>query len=149
MRPHQRIVGILEHILVEYLVLLLLDFGLVAGPKWLSLVHSLEFLGLDSLSSGSIDRVFNSFLIDVLSFFSPLLGDLLDLCLDFSIGLFYFFLSRNNLHEVDGIADETAVSLHQSLQFLILTVLRGVFLEVQSHNGSSLEFHAVVLLNNE
>lgn len=149
MRPHQRIVGILEDILVEYFVLLLLDFGLVAGPKGLSLVHSLEFLGLDGLSSGPIDRVFNSFLIDVLSFFSPLLGDLLNFSLDFCIGLFYFLLSRNNLHEVDGIADKTAVSLHQSLQFLVFTVLRGVFLEVQSHDGSSLEFHALVLLNDK
>lgn len=148
-RPHQRIVGILEDILVEYFVLLLLDFRLVAGPKGLGLIHPLELLGLDSLSSGPIDGILNSLLIDVLSFFSPLLGHLLDLSLDLRVGLFYFFLSRNDLHEVDGIADETAVSLHQSLQFLILTVLRSVFLEVEPHDCSSLQVHAVVLLNDE
>ena len=141
MRPSKRIVGILEDILVELTIFALLYLAFLSGPEGLGLVHALELESLDCFGGCTVDRVFNGLLVDVLAFCLPLLSHFLNLSLDFSLSLFYFFLSRNSLLEVDGIVDEATVSLDKSFEFFIFAVLCGIFFEVQSHNGSSLKSH--------
>jgi len=111
MRPGKRIISILEDIFVEIFVLTLLYLGFLSNPQRLSLIHALEFEGFYRSSCSSVNRIFNSFLIDVFSFSPPLFSDLFDFCFNLSISFFYFFLTSNGLLKINRIVNKRRVTL--------------------------------------
>ena len=130
MRPGEWVACILEYIFIKFFVLFLFDLIFISNPKRLVLVNSLEFDSINISSSCSINWIFNLFLIEFFSFLFPLFSDFLDLSLDFGFCLFYFLFSCNYLFEINGIVNEATVSFNQSLQFIIFTVLSGIFFQI-------------------
>lgn len=145
--PGQRRYSVLEQSLIEALILLLRDILLVPDPERLVLVHSLELLLPGGFRNRTIYRVLNLLLIDLFSFFLPLLGHFLNFCFDFGLGFFDLFLMGDLVHQIDRIVDKPRVPLDKLLELLELTILGSVLLQMKPDNRPSLQLHRVVLFD--
>ena len=139
--------SILENVLVNLFVFLFLNLLFVADPKRLVFIYSFKFNSLNISGGCSVNWVFDFFVIEFFSFCLPFLSCLFDLCLDFCLCFFYFFLCSYNSFQIDGIVDKTAISFNQTLKLVIFAILTGIFFEEQPDNGASFKFNWIVKLH--
>ena len=126
----KRLAGIFKDIFIEIFVFLLFNLRFSSRPKRFIFIYNFKLNSLNWSCDGSIDRIFNLFFIDLFSLLFPFLCNFLNLCFNFCFSLFYFLLSSHYLFQINRICDEAAVSLNETLEFVVFTVFTGIFFKI-------------------
>lgn len=147
MRPGKRVACILEHIFIKLFVFILFDLLFVANPKRFVFINSFKFHSLNVSCGCSIHWILNLIFVKFFSLSRPLFSYFLDLCFYLGLGLLNLLFCHHNFLEINWIIDKITVSFDESPKFIMLAVFRGIFFQVQSNDGSSLQLHSIISLN--